>query len=185
MPNVSNESIRAFNDGLEKCTMKLGGGKVGMDSTCIRNLVRAYKDVAYRYVELHCLMAQSQPGYVQPAIIIATAYQIEFNDDTLYQMVMKTVKDLGAEEHLESLGFSRNVKEATSEPPQREAARAWWRKTGRADAKCDNCSRPMRRGEGYMINGRYAMLGKTRIEQGEELICQECFNKLYPRTSFR
>jgi len=178
MGNVSNEAIRVFNTGLEKCTKKIGGGKVGMDSICVRNLVRANKDVAYRYVELHCLMAQSQPGYVQPAIIIATAYQVEFKDDTLYQMVMKTAKDLGAEKHLESIGVSKTMDEATSEPPQREAARAWWHKTERTEGRCDNCNRPLRRGEGYLITGRSFMIDNQRVDMGEEIICQECFNSL-------
>lgn len=178
MPKVSNEALRAFNEGLDKCTKKLGGGKLGMDSTCVRNLVRANKDAAYRYVEIHCVMAQSQPGYVQPALIIAAAYQVEFEDDTLYQMVMNTAKELGAEKHINSLGMFKNLDEATTEPPQREAARDWWRRTGRADGRCDNCNHPLRRGEGYMISGRSFMLGDRRMDRGEELVCQECFNSI-------
>jgi len=178
MANVSNESIKAFNDGLGKCTKKIGGGKVGMDSTCVRNLVRANRDVAYRYVELHCLAAQSQPGYVQPAIVIATAYQLEFQDDTLYQMVMNRVKELGAEKHLQSLGFSPNIEKATAEPPARAEAKAWWRETDMKEGRCDNCNRHLRRGEGYMIHGRAYMMGSQRIEMGDEIICQDCFNDL-------
>lgn len=178
MANVSNESIRAFTDGMEKCMKKIGGGKVGMDSTCIRNLVRAHKDVAYRYVELHCMMAQSQPGYVQPAIIIATAYQIEFQDDTLYQMVMNRAKELGAEKHLQAIGIFPNIEEAAAEPPARAEAKAWWRETDKKEGRCDNCARPLRRGEGYMIHGRAYMIGSQRIEMGDEIICQDCFNAL-------
>ncbi|HKY44137.1 MAG TPA: hypothetical protein VJM50_13715 [Pyrinomonadaceae bacterium] len=178
MPKVSNEAFRAFNEGLEKCTKKVGGGKIGMDTICVRNLVRANKDAAYRFVEIHCMMAPSQPGYVQPAIIIATAYQIEFQDNTLYEMVMNTAKELGAEKHINALGMFKNLEEATTEPPQREAAREWWRKTGQADGRCDNCNRSLRRGEGYMISGRTFRIGDQRMDMGEELICQDCFTNL-------
>lgn len=175
MPKVSNEALRTFNEGLDKCMKKLGGGRIFMDTTCVRSVVRANKEAAYRYVKLHLMLAQSQPGYVQLAFSIATAYQIEFQDDTLVQMVMNTVKELGAEKHLSSIGVAKNFEEATTEPPEREAARAWWRTTGRADGKCDRCNRPLRRGEGYLVSGHAVMVGGTRFEMGDELICQECF----------
>jgi hypothetical protein len=178
MPKVSREAFRAFNEGLDQCMKKLGGGKIGMDSICVGNMVRANKDAAYRYVEIHCVMAQSQPGYLQFAIAIATAYYVEFQDDTLAQMVMNKVNELGAEKHLASIGYAKNLEAVATEPPEREAARAWWRKTGRTEASCDNCNRPLRRGEGYSISGRIFILGNKRIEMGDELICQECFDSI-------
>lgn len=95
MPKVSNEAIQAFNKGFEKCYQRIGGGKVAIDSTCIRELVRANPEAAYRTVEIYCFMAQSQPGYLQSAIIIATAYQLEFHDESLSKMVEEQAHSLG------------------------------------------------------------------------------------------
>jgi hypothetical protein len=178
MPKVSDEAIRAFSEGIEKCTNKIGGGKVGIDSACLRVLIRNNRDAAYRYVELHCLMAESQPGYLQPAIIVASAYQIEFGDDSLYQMVMVKVKELEAEGHIQSIGYAKSLEEATAEPPERVAAKAWWQKSGQTEGRCDNCYQPLRRGEGYLIEGRSMMIGATRVDMGEEIICQNCFTSL-------
>jgi hypothetical protein len=178
MPKVSNEAIRAFNEGFEKCYQRIGGGKIAMDSTCIRELVRANPEVAYRTVEIYCFLAQSQPGYLQTAVIIATAYQVEFRDESLSKMVEERAHALGAEKHLEGIGFYADMDEARTEPPERAAARAWWQTSGKTDGRCDNCNRPMRRGEGYLIRGRAMMIDGKRIELGEELICQACFHQL-------
>ncbi len=178
MSKVSIEAICAFSEGIEKCTKRIGGGKVGIDSACLRDLVRNNRDAAYRYVELQCLMAESQPGYLQPAIIVASGYQIEFGDDSLYQMVMVKAKELEAEGHIQSIGFAKSMEDATAEPPERVAAEAWWQKSGQTEGRCDNCSQPLRRGEGYLIKGRSMMIGTTHVDMGEEIICQNCFTSL-------
>src|SRR5687767_10067502 len=105
MPNVSNESMKAFAEKIQNAAQRLGGGKVGLDSNVIRAVVRADKDAAYRYVEVHCMMAASQPGYLQPALIVATAYQIEFGDDVLVKMVNERAGALDANAHLRGIGF--------------------------------------------------------------------------------
>ena len=65
--DVSNETLNRFTAALEAATERLGGGKVGLDSNRVRAAVREHREAAQRYVELHCVMAASQPGYLQPA----------------------------------------------------------------------------------------------------------------------
>src|SRR6266480_1271822 len=101
VPKVSNEALQAFYDSFRKCTQRVGDGKVGIDSTCVRELVRANPEVAHHYVELQCFMAQRQPGHLQPAFLIAVAFQIEFQDDVLIKMVMERTHSLDAEEYLQ------------------------------------------------------------------------------------
>jgi hypothetical protein len=100
---VSQEELTTFLRKLQETYQRVGGGKVGVDADSVRALVRSNKSAAYRYVQLQCIAAASQPGYLQPAMIIATAYQVEFGDETLVELVLKRAKDLNAMEHLESL----------------------------------------------------------------------------------
>jgi len=178
MPKISNEALHAFNEGFDKCMQKLGNRRVGVDSTCLRKLVRENQEIVWRFVELYCVMAQSQPGYLQTVFIVATAYQIEFQDDTLVKMVMEQVDALGAGEHLRDISAAKTIDEAHADPPERTAAIAWWQSSDKTVGRCDNCSRPLRRGEGYLISGRAMMIGSMRVELGNELICQECFNRI-------
>lgn len=106
MPNISRQDLEKFDQLLRKAYKRVGGGKVAFDSDSVRAAVRSNKAAAYRYVELHCHMAASQPGYLQPAIMIATAYHVEFNDETLVDLVMKRARELNAIEHLKSITLS-------------------------------------------------------------------------------
>lgn len=178
MPHVSNEVLATFNQGYEACQQRIGGGKVGVDSTCVRTLVRGSREAALRFVELHCVMASSQPGYLQSAIVVATAYQVEFQDTTLVEMVMERAQALQAHDALSSIRMATNRKELAKEPPERTAAKAWWRANDRTEAHCDECNRPLRRGEGYEITGRVAVMGDVRIDLGEEIVCETCFRSL-------
>lgn len=179
--NVSNDELKEFDKGFHSSLKRLGDGKVAIDSNLVRQLVRQYPKAASRYVEMHCVMAQSQPGYLQPALIVAGAYQIEFNDDCLMEMVTSKADKLGAEDDLKGVQFMRDIESFSKETPEREAAREWWRRTGREDGRCDNCAEPIRRGQGYLIKGRRMMMGDRILEMGEELICSGCYTKLVRR----
>jgi len=123
MAYVSQQDFEKFFRELQKLFQRVGGGKVGVDIDSVRSVVRSNKAAAYHYVEFQCIAAASQPGYLQPAIIVAGAYQVEFDDETLVELVLKRAKELNAMEHLESMGFASNMAELKMEPPERETAR--------------------------------------------------------------
>src|SRR5687767_2683092 len=112
MPQVTKQEFDAFAADFRQCIQRVGNRRVAIDSMCIRQLVRASPPIAYRFVELHCMMAQSQPGYLQPAFLVATAYLIEFDDDTLTKMVMDRATELGATEHLHDIGIAKDMEAA-------------------------------------------------------------------------
>jgi hypothetical protein len=107
--NVSQKDLTTFLRKLQETYQRVGGGKVGVDADSVRALVRSNKEAAYRYVELQGIAAAGQPGYLQPAMIVAGAYQVEFGDDTLVELVLKRAKELNAMEHLESMGFAPSM----------------------------------------------------------------------------
>jgi hypothetical protein len=177
MPKVTNEMLRRFNEAIDKASKRLGDGKVGLDSNAIRAAVRENKEAAYRYVEIHCVMAASQPGYLQPAIIVATAYHIEFQDATLVEMVNARAQELHAGSHLERIGYTPYGTAPGVEPPERLAAREWWKTSEKNDGMCDACAAPLRRGDGFLLNGRLMFFGKSKMNMGSEILCESCFDK--------
>lgn len=60
----------------------------------------------------------------------------------------------------------------------RKAAQKWWQETGKTEALCDTCGKPMQCDEGYLISGRrhrMFMAGNEYVfNLGEELICETC-----------
>jgi hypothetical protein len=93
---VSDEDLKRFERSFEECTERLGGRKLGVSSTKLRQLVREQRRAAYRFVELQVLMAASQPGYLQPAYIVATALLVEFDDRGPTRLVEQRAVELGA-----------------------------------------------------------------------------------------
>ncbi|MFO1432754.1 MAG: hypothetical protein U1F76_21975 [Candidatus Competibacteraceae bacterium] len=183
MPYVPQQDLEKFDQEFRQAFQRLGGGKIAADSNSVRAAVRSNQAAAYRYVEIHCQMAASQPGYRQPAIAVAAAYQVEFNDPVLVELVMKRAEELNAMEHLKSIGFAPNMAELQKEPPEREAARQWWKSSSKNDVMCDSCRIPLHRGDGYLIDGRLVMIGEMKINLGIEILCQNCFQKY--RTALR
>jgi hypothetical protein len=115
---VSNEDINRFEGSFKECTERLGGGKLGVSSTKVRQVVRQQRRAAYRFVEIHLLMAASQPGYLQPAYIVATALMVEFDDPGPMRRVEQRAAELGASPEKWMPGAS----------PDLESARAKFRK---------------------------------------------------------
>jgi hypothetical protein len=105
MPHVTNEQLRAFTTAFDAVTTRVGGGKLAIDSNALRAVVREHREAAYRYVELHCVMAASQPGYLQTAMIVATACFVEFEDTSLAEMVRARADELNAHQHIRGIGF--------------------------------------------------------------------------------
>ncbi len=177
MPHVPNEDLDKFDQELRQAMQRIGGGKVAVDSKGVRAAVRNHKAAAYRYVELQCYMAASQPGYLQPALMVAGAYQVEFADDGLMRMVLDKATELDAMDHLNGVGYAPSMAELPKEPPEREAARQWWKSSEKQEGKCDSCQAPLRRGEGYLLRGRIMMIGPMKVNLGDELLCQACFGQ--------
>ena len=67
------------------------------------------------------------------------------------------------------------------EPPEREAARQWWKSNPMAKGICDSCNIQLHTGDGYLLDGRLMMfdvMGKgVKINLGLELFCQTCFEQ--------
>lgn len=178
MTSVSNQEIREFSQEFEKCYQRIGNGRVAMDSTCLVNLINSRPKEAKRFIEIYCTLAQSQPGYLQTAYLVATAYSFALKDDSLLEIVKKRVEELDAFEYIKSISTFMTLEEAKAIPPERTAAIEWWKKSGREDGSCDHCSKRLRKGEGYLIKDQVAYLGDQRVDLGDEVICQDCFNKL-------
>ena len=181
MGKVSNDAIKKFTNRMNACMKRIGGGRIAMDTGAIKALVRKERETAVRMVEIYCHMAQSNHAYFQGALMIATAYYVEFDDRSLMQMVHKKVKAAGAEDLLKRVSFLKEMPTPNQESPERTAAKEWWRKTGRQQGLCDECGKPMLRGEGYLVRGPVLEFetpsGSKLIDVGEEIICQNCFQK--------
>lgn len=178
MPYVEKEELIEFVNQLYNATKSVGGGKVALDSTEVRKLIRAHKVAAERYVELQCKMAASQPGYLQSAMLVAAGYQVEFNDDSLLTMVNQYVEELHAEDHMSGISVMPDKTFLDKEPPERIAARNWWKESGKNEGICDSCRAHLQKGEGYMLDGRLVMLGKSKLNLGKEILCTNCFYQL-------
>jgi len=106
MSQVSTKEIQEFTEAISSAATRVGNGKVAMDSNKLRELVRRKPDVAKRYVELMCMMAASQPGYLQPALLVAGAYTVEIGDHSLMGQVAQTAEELNATDVLSSIGMA-------------------------------------------------------------------------------
>jgi len=181
MAKVSNEAVEKFVKQLNEIIHRIGGGKVAVDSTALRKIVHEDRETAARVVEIYCAMAQSNPALFQGALLIAAAYQVEFGDTSLMKMVQDQAKTAGAEEWLKEIDILKEMPVPGQEAPERIAAKEWWKLSGRQDGRCDNCYRPMKRGEGYLVRGPTFVIesdfGPKFVDMGEEIICEECFRK--------
>lgn len=180
---VSNEAVDAFANRLDACMERIGGGKVQVDTGALRALVREEPKTAVRVAEIYCLMGESNPAYFQGAMTIASAYYVEFKDDSVLKLVQERARRGGGEEAL-----ARIETEETMIPPEkakeaRAGAAEWWRRTGRQEGLCDNCAEPLRRGEGYLVRGPVYQVdmpgGPRTIDAGEEIICEQCWRRTH------
>lgn len=96
MSQTSKQDLEKFAQELQQAYERVGNGKIHVDSNLVRAVVRLNKDTAYHYVELIITMAASQPGYLNEALLVASAYQVEFADNTLLNLVHNRAKELKA-----------------------------------------------------------------------------------------
>jgi tetratricopeptide (TPR) repeat protein len=175
---VTNEQLESFQQRLDACMIRVGRGKLSASSDAVRKLVREEPDSARRYIELQCFLATGQPGYLQPALIIAAAYAVEFDDKSLIEMVTRRARELDAEDQLHSMSYAPTQEAVRAEPPERAKARDWWRAQLRDKlARCAACNEPIRRGHGYLVNRRADHSAPGSMASRKELICQRCFDR--------
>lgn len=116
MANISNEELLQFNDSLKRSYTRIGNRKITVDTIKVRETVRSHRDASYRFVELHLVMAASQPGYLQPASVVAAAIQIEFEDDNPIKSVYERAKELGAPDAVWLPTLVRDMQSKKSDP---------------------------------------------------------------------
>lgn len=93
---VSDEDVRKFAEDFNACAERIGGGKVAMSSVEVRQLVKEQSQTAYRFVDIQIVAAASQPGYLQPAAMVAGAIYVELGDDEPLRRVHERADELGA-----------------------------------------------------------------------------------------
>jgi hypothetical protein len=112
MAHINSERIRKFTEAIMGCGQRTGRGKVGFDALKVREVVRGDREAAHRYVELHLVLAASQPGYLQPALLVAGAITVEFNDPQPMMSVVERARELGADDALRSIGVAPGMGQA-------------------------------------------------------------------------
>lgn len=61
---------------------------------------------------------------------------------------------------------------------ERFEAQQWWKSTTKNEAKCDHCSRPLKRDDGYILRDIVINVGPLKTVYGELLVCESCFGTL-------
>lgn len=92
---VTEDDLRRFGESFDACTERVGGGKLALSTERLRRVIREQRWAAYRYVDLHIVGAASQPGYLQPAAIVATGIYVEFGDDEPMRRIRERAEELG------------------------------------------------------------------------------------------
>ena len=111
-PKVSNDDIAAFESSMNAATERIGGGKLAISSDKLRAAVKQQKHAAYAYVDAHIMGAAAQPGYLQPAVMVATAILVEFSDNGPLQRIQDRANELGVDLATLMPGTSLNLESA-------------------------------------------------------------------------
>ena len=63
--------------------------------------------------------------------------------------------------------------------PEAAAAAEWWHSTKKESALCDDCSEPLKKGQGYMVPGTVFQLddGCQLVDRSPSLVCESCFRR--------
>jgi CHAT domain-containing protein/tetratricopeptide (TPR) repeat protein len=112
MSEVSDEDFAKFCESLEQAYIRLGSGKVGLDTKKLKPIICTQKAAAYCYIEINCAGAAAQPGYLTTAMIIAAACQVEFGDDLIVEVVTQRAKELNAMAYIQGIGIAKDVASA-------------------------------------------------------------------------
>jgi hypothetical protein len=93
-PPVAKDVFERFEVGFDGCLERIPGRKLKADMDKLRSLVRDQEAAAYRFVEVHIRMAAGQPGYLQPAAIVAVAILEEWGDRSALLQVERRAEEL-------------------------------------------------------------------------------------------
>ncbi|GLZ36125.1 hypothetical protein Lesp02_83120 [Lentzea sp. NBRC 105346] len=176
----AERSLQDFIDAMYSFGERHDDGRIEFNMDRLQELVRDNPEHSRQYVELACRKAAAMPGYVQPAAVVAIAHQLATGDRDLVEIVVKCADEVGGAPYLDRLA-PQPRRAAPAGAAERQAARDWWRDRDEADAICDGCSDPLRRGEGYMVSNLVFSNGEVQIPAGDMLMCQRCFEKLQNR----
>ncbi len=119
MVQVTKQEIMQFEDALRFASRKLERGGAGVDTALLRKAIRAYKNAVPAYVEYLCAIAATQRGNLQLAFVVASAYELEFQDNSLVKRATECARELNATEYLEKVG------DVTFDEDDFQNAQAW------------------------------------------------------------
>lgn len=91
---VSPEELDRFENAFDECSETVGNRKVKISTIKLRQVVKEQRRAAYQFVETHLMMAAAQPGYLQPASIVAAALMAEFDDPAPMRRVQERAEEL-------------------------------------------------------------------------------------------
>ncbi len=95
------DATRAFFEEFDKCEQKMEGGKLGLDSYCIREAIRNNPEGAKGFIDAYCSLAKNDsPRYIKLAYLVSHMYLEVFEDRIPSNKVAIIAKELGAEEYL-------------------------------------------------------------------------------------
>lgn len=103
MRDITDEEIEDFTDKVNRCYHSTSNGKMFVDTSSIRGLVKANKDVAYRYIQLTNHATATDLDYLKKALTVAIVYDAEFHDQTLIGLVFQSARDLGISAELKNV----------------------------------------------------------------------------------
>lgn len=107
MTSISTEAVRQFVDAMNGCMERVGGGRVKLDPSCLRALVRDNREVAERVAMLRCVEAvKGQQAVFQGAYLIGLAYQVEFSNSSVANSVRAQARAAGAESVLKGISLA-------------------------------------------------------------------------------
>jgi hypothetical protein len=93
---VTPEEVNRFEKSFDECCEIAGNGKLRISTVRLRQVVRKQRRAACQFIESHMLLAAAQPGYLQPASIVAAALMAEFNDSGPMRRIEERAQELGA-----------------------------------------------------------------------------------------
>ena len=96
--------VKSFSREFSKCEQKMGGGKLGINTACVRELISRNPEGALGYVDLYCLAAEREASrHIKVAAVVAVGYLSVFGDDAPLRKVTSIAKRLGAEGQIEAI----------------------------------------------------------------------------------
>lgn len=100
----SEADYKRFRDSLELCEQKLGGGKLGYDVRCTKNLIQSDPAGARSYFEFYLTAASvSALNHIKLAAIIAFGYLSVFEDATLVERLEAFARDPAVRAQIEAI----------------------------------------------------------------------------------